>query len=93
MSNLIRNPQNRFPHDTAQLSPSRGSNQSVQQKIVRSLEFNFGFKKRNFYYPCSKKKDADQLCSNCTDDLHLLFSHKSGFLMTRFNWNVSLLCY
>ena len=27
----------------------------------------------SMYYPCSKKKGADQLCSNCTADLRLSF--------------------
>ena len=39
------------------------------------------------YNPCSKNKGADQMCSYCTADLRLCFSHrrKSSFLITRLN--------
>ena len=55
------------------------------QKQARSLKFWIQVEE-GLYYLCSKNKGADQLCSYCTADLRLCFSHmhRSGFLMTRF---------
>ena len=33
----------------------------------------FIYVEEEFYYPCSEKKGADQLCSYCTADLRLCF--------------------
>ena len=49
------------------------TNQLVQsQKQARSLKF-WIYLEEGLYYLCIKNKDADQLCSYCTADLHLCF--------------------
>ena len=44
-------------------------------------------KEEELYFLCSENKDADQLCSYNTADLHLCFRicKKAGFLMMRLN--------
>ena len=43
-------------------------------------------------YLCSENEGADQLCSYCTADLRLHFSHmqKAGFLMTRLKYKTPI---
>ena len=49
------------------------TNQPVQsQKITRSLKF-WIWAEEEWYYPSSKNKGVDQLCSYCTADLRLCF--------------------
>ena len=54
------------------------------QKQGRSLKFQI-FEEERLYYLYSKNKQADQLCSYRTADLHLCFCivHIVGFLMQR----------
>ena len=49
------------------------TNRAVQsQKMVRGLKFWIK-KVEELYFPCSKNKGADQLCSYCEVDLRLCF--------------------
>ena len=61
--------------------PTRSdTNRPVQSKMkVRLLKFWVEVEEE-LYYPSSENKGADQLCSYCTADLRLSFSHrqKSG---------------
>ena len=49
------------------------------------------------YYPCSENKGADQLCSYCTADLCLCFSHIHNVGLShdsaQFFYFVRYLCY
>ena len=43
-----------------------------QQKMARSLKFG-NWEEHELCYQCGENKGANQLCSNCTADLHLCF--------------------
>ena len=61
--------------------PTRSdTNWPVQlQKMARSLKFQIK-EDEELYYPSSKNKDADQVCSYCTAHLRLCF-HKGKNLV------------
>ena len=64
----MRNQQSGFP-------TKLDKNRPVQsQKQARTLKI-WILKEEEMYYLCRENNGADQLCSNCTADLRLLFSH------------------
>ena len=66
MSRFMRKPTMWFPNRS-------DTNWTVlSQKMARSLKFQI-YVEEELYYPCSKCKGADQLCSYCETDLHLCF--------------------
>ena len=55
------------------VSPKSDTNWLVQsQKKARSLNFRIN-EEEKFYYLCRGNKGPDQLCSDCTADLHCCF--------------------
>ena len=52
--------------------PTRLDTNWAVQSQARSLKFRID-KEEELYYPSSKNKGADQLCSYCTADLRLCF--------------------
>ena len=65
--------------------PTRSdTNWPVQSQKDRSLKFQKK-EEEGSYYPCSKTQGADQLCSYCTADLRLCFSHLQKKI--QFSWD------
>ena len=58
---------------SSEFSTRSDTNRPVQsQKMARSLNIRI-YEEEGLYYPKSKNKGTDQLCSYCKADLHLCF--------------------
>ena len=54
--------------------PTRSDTNRVVQALKMARGWKFWlWKVEELYYPCSKNKGTEQLCSNCTADLRLCF--------------------